>query len=103
MCVADVILEIKLNKINDDYVIFEEYFVEFFLKKYVHFDVTPVSSPYDHALHLKKNKGSEYVQVIGSLNYLMNGSGPDIAYAVNKLSKYTHNPNNDRWTALYRV
>lgn len=50
----------------------------FFLKKYVHFDVTPVSSPYDNALHLKKNKGSEYAQVIGSLNYLMNGSGPDI-------------------------
>ena len=35
--------------------------------------------------------------------YLMNCTRPDIAYAVNKLSRYTSNPNDDHWTALLRV
>ena len=42
----------------------------------------------------------EYAQIIKSLMYLMNFSRPDIAYVVCRLSRYTHNPNNDRWNAL---
>ncbi|XP_040870567.1 secreted RxLR effector protein 161-like [Glycine max] len=33
----------------------------------------------------------------------MNFSRPDIAYAVGKLSIYTHNPNKDHWEALVRL
>ena len=35
--------------------------------------------------------------------HLMNFSRPDIAYAVCRLRKYTHNPNNDHWSALARL
>ena len=35
--------------------------------------------------------------------YLMNCTRPDIAYAVSRLSRYTHNPNKDHWTALERL
>ena len=35
--------------------------------------------------------------------HLMNFSRPDIAYAVCRLSRYTHNPNNDHWSALARL
>ena len=45
----------------------------------------------------------EYVQVIRSLMSLMNFSRPDIACAVCRLSRYTHNPNNDNWNALTRL
>ena len=36
---------------------------------------------------------AEYAQIIGSLMHLMNFFRPDIAYAVCRLSRYTHNPN----------
>lgn len=75
------------------------------LKKFNSFDVVPVSTPYDPSIHLTKNLGesvsqSEYAKVIGSLMYLMNSTRPDIAYAVSRLSRYTHNPSNDHWNAF---
>ena len=33
----------------------------------------------------------------------MNFSRPNIAYAVGRLSKYTHSPNQDHWDALVRL
>ena len=35
--------------------------------------------------------------------YVMNYMGPDIAYIVNKLSRFTNNPGKDHWKALVRV
>jgi len=59
-------------------------------------------------MHLKKNTGyhvlqREYAQIIGSLKFLTNYTRHDIAYAVNKLSKHTSNPNESQCTALKRV
>ena len=67
-----------------------------------------MSTPYDANTQLKKNLGepiaqSEYAQIIGSLMHLMNFSRPDIAYAVCRLSRYTHSPNRDHWTAIDRL
>nr|KYP60060.1 Retrovirus-related Pol polyprotein from transposon TNT 1-94 [Cajanus cajan] len=33
----------------------------------------------------------------------MNFSKPDIAYAVSRLSRYTHSPNQDHWEAFARL
>ena len=38
---------------------------------------------------------AEYALIIESPMHLMNFSRPDIAYVVCRLSRYTHNPNND--------
>ena len=46
---------------------------------------------------------AKYAYVIRSLMHLMNISRPDIAYAACRLSRYTHNPNNDNWNALTRL
>ena len=59
-----------------------------------------MSTPYDANTHLMKNRGdlvgqAEYAHIIESLMHLMNFSRLDIAYEVCKLSRYTHNPNND--------
>ena len=35
--------------------------------------------------------------------HLMNFSGSDITYAMCRLSRYIHNPNNDHWSALARL
>ncbi|XP_058749197.1 secreted RxLR effector protein 161-like [Vicia villosa] len=59
-------------------------------------------------MQLKKNRGdsvsqNEYAKVIGSLMFLMNCTRPDVAYVVNRLSRYTHNPSKDHWGALNRL
>jgi len=78
------------------------------LKKFNQFDVTPVRTPYDPSIHLKKNKGfsvsqNEYAKIIGSVMFLMNFTRPDITYAVCRLSRYTYNPSQEHWNALLRL
>ena len=62
----------------------------------------------DVTLQLSKNKGEsvsqvEYSRVIGSLIYLMSCTRPDIAYAVNKLSRYMSNLGAMHWQRIMRV
>ena len=45
----------------------------------------------------------EYSRIIDNLMYVMNCIRHDIAYAVNKLSRFTNNPGKDHWKALIRV
>ena len=64
--------------------------------------------PYDPSIHLKKTKEpnvsqTEYTKIIGSVMFLMNFTRPDIAYAVSRLSHYTHNPGQEHWNALLRL
>ncbi|CAL9018206.1 unnamed protein product [Prunus brigantina] len=41
--------------------------------------------------------------MIGYLLYIANKIRLDIAYAVGRLSRYTHNPSKEHWNALERV
>jgi len=94
---ADVILGIKIQKTNTGFSLSQSHYIEKMLKKFNQFDVTPIRTHYDPSIHLKKNKGSsvsqnEYPKIIGSVMFLMNFTRTDIAYAVSRLSRYTHNP-----------
>ena len=105
---ADVILGIKITRNSYGLSLNQSHYVEKILKKFNQFDCTPVKTPYDPSIHLKKNKGhsvsqEEYAKIIGSVMFLMNHTRPDIAYAVSRLSRYTHNPNRDHWGALIRL
>ena len=78
------------------------------LRRFGHFDCKPTATPFDVGCKLEKNKGNaisqlEYSQVIESLMYLMNSTRPDLAYAVNRLSRYTSNLAQEHWDALVRV
>ncbi|KAA0045144.1 Retrovirus-related Pol polyprotein from transposon TNT 1-94 [Cucumis melo var. makuwa] len=102
---ADVILGVKIRKNKTSLSLCQSHYVEKILKKFNSFDVSPVRTPFDASKHLKKNKGDsvsqpEYAKIIGSVMYLMNYTRPDIAYAVSRLSRYTHNPNRYHWDAL---
>ncbi len=105
---VDVILGVKVTKIKEGFTLSQSHYVEKILKNFDSYDVTPVRTPYDASIHLKKNKGNsvsqtEYAKIIGSLMFLMNYTRPDIAYAVSRLSRYTHSPNVDHWNALKRL
>ena len=105
---AKVIVGVKITTMGDSIMLSHEHYVEKILKRFGHFDTKPVSTLYDANTHLMKNRGdhvgqAEYTQIIESLMHLMNFYRPDIAYAVCRLSRYTHNPNNDHWSILARL
>ena len=99
---------VKITRMGDNIMLLQEHHVEKMLKRLGHLDAKHVSTPNDANTHLMKNRGdlvgqAEYAHIIGSLMHLMNFSRLDIAYAVCRLSRYTHNPNNDHWSALARL
>ena len=101
-------LRTKLIKNNDNFTLSQSHYVESMLKKFVYFDCKLVSTPYDPSLHLVKNEGDsvsqiEYACIIGSLMDFMNCTRPDIAYAINRLSRYTYNLSDIYWIALNRI
>ena len=105
---ADVILGIKIIRTSYGLSLNQSHYVEKILKKFNQFDCTPAKTPYDSNITLKKNKGDsvsqeQYAKIIGSVMFLMNYTRPDIAYAVSRLSRYTHSPNRDHWNALIRL
>lgn len=67
-----------------------------------------VSTPMASSPKLTINSGTalteptEYRRLIGSLQYLA-FTRPDIAYAVNRLSKFMHQPTEDHWQATKRI
>ena len=106
--VADVILGIKISKTSYGLILSQSHYIEKILKKFKQNDSSPMRTHVDVNLHLSKNNGKslsqqEYAQAIGSLMYVMNCNCPDIAHAVNKLSRYTSNPGPDHWKAIVRV
>ena len=70
--------------------------------------MSPMSTPYDSKVRLVKNHGDsvsqdKYAQIIGSLMLLTNCTCPDIAYAVGRLNRYTHNPSIEHWDAISKL
>ena len=53
---ASVILGVKIIKENDSIILSQEHYVEKLRKKFGHFDVNPMSTPYDVNTQLKRNK-----------------------------------------------
>ena len=105
---VDVILGIKIKRTVNGFSLCQSHYIEKMLKRFDCFDVVSVRTPYDPSIHLKKNKDSsisqiEYAKIIGSVMFLMNYTRPNIAYAVSRLSRYTHNPSNEHWNALHRL
>ncbi|CAM8895716.1 unnamed protein product [Rhodiola kirilowii] len=105
---AEVILGIRIERIEGGLALTQSHYIEKVLKKYKYLDCHPVNTPFESSKHLLPNKGApvsqlEYSRVIGSLMYAMTSTRPDIAFAVGKLSRYTSNPSKDHWRAVHRV
>ena len=108
MGLADVILGLKIKRTSDGLVLSQSHYVDTILGKFDKDNSGIARTPVDVTLHFSKNKEEsvaqvEYSRVIGSLMYLMSCTRPDIAYAVNKLSRYTSNPGAMHWQEIMRV
>jgi len=106
--VADVILEIKVTRTPNGINLSQSHYMDKILERFKEHTIKENTNPFLPYIHLLKNTGtekcqSEYSQIIESMMYLMNCTRLDIAYTVNKLSRYTSNPSDDHWTVLQRV
>jgi len=76
MAKVSVILDIEIIRRDNGIMLTQEHHVEKHIKKFGHFYMTPVSSPYDVNTQLKKNKDKviaqlKYARIIGSLMHTM--------------------------------
>jgi hypothetical protein len=88
---ADVILNIKLIKGENEITLTQSHYLEKVLSHFGYNGNKPSPILYDLSLVLQKNKkiGRDqlrYSQIIGSLMYLTSATRPDIWFAVSKLS-----------------
>ena len=94
---VDVILGIKIKRPSDGLIIIQSHYVDTILGKFDKDNSSIARTLVDVTLHFFKNKAEsisqvEYSRVIGSLMYLVSCTRLYIAYAINKLSRYTSNP-----------
>ncbi|KAL0347687.1 UNVERIFIED_CONTAM: Retrovirus-related Pol polyprotein from transposon TNT 1-94 [Sesamum calycinum] len=106
---ADVILGIKLIRSTDGIVISQSHCVEKIIEKFGYQNNRIAKTPYDSFVALFKNESGvsvsqlRYSQIIESLQYLTNGTRPDISFSVSKLARYTSCPDKTYWSALDMV
>jgi hypothetical protein len=105
---ADTILGIKVKRHSEGYALCQNHYIEKVLLKYKHLNVKEVNTPFDSNYKLVENTRRaiaqlEYASVIGSMMYAMHCTRPDVAFAVNRLSRYTSSPSAEHWKAIARV
>jgi hypothetical protein len=105
---TNTILGIKVKRHSEGYALCQNHYIEKVLLKYKHLNVEEVNTPFDSNYKLIENTGRaiaqlEYASAIGSMMYVMHCTRPDIAFAVNRLLRYTSNPSVEHWKAIARV
>ena len=105
---ANVILGIKITRSEKGFSLDQSHYIEKILKKYNYFDCKPACTPYHPSIKLFKNIGdsvrqTEYASIIGSLRYAIDCTGPNIAYVIGVLRKFTSRPSLEHWYAIKRV
>ncbi|KAJ9556876.1 hypothetical protein OSB04_011490 [Centaurea solstitialis] len=94
ICLADVILGIKITRTQNGLVLRQTHDVDKILEKFNQGDTSIARTPTDTSQHLSKiveiMLHVEYSRIIGSLMYLMSCTRPNLAYAINRLSRYTN-------------
>uniref|UniRef100_A0A2N9HAW2 Uncharacterized protein n=1 Tax=Fagus sylvatica TaxID=28930 RepID=A0A2N9HAW2_FAGSY len=86
-------LGIKVKRHSEGYALCQNHYIEKVLLKYKHLNVKEVNTPFDSNYKLVENTGRAIAQLkfasaIGSMMYAMHCTRLDIAFAVNRLSRY---------------
>jgi len=110
-------LEIEIKRDINEIRIHQKLFIDKMLEKFGFSDAHPKFTPREtiqvqkrteqHAVSLLTPKElrteKNYRKRVGSLLYLCNGSRPDIAHAVNVVSRKQNNPNDLDWYGIERI
>ena len=103
-------LGVNIKQENGSLMLSQEQYINKILYKYKLQDCKPVSTPMDSNVKLVKNDGcsksvdpTQYQSMVGSLIYAAIATRPDIAHAVNTLSKFNSSPTEGHLTAVKRV
>lgn len=108
-------LNITRNQKNGQICVDQSKYIRDILDRFNMADCNPVKTPYDSNQKLTTNMSPQnkteememsnvpYQEAVGSLIYLSQGTRPDIAYAVNSVSKFCNNPGKAHWGAVKRI
>jgi uncharacterized protein YuzE len=93
------IVGIEITQTPDRLCISQTKYIESLLKKEGMDNANAVGMPLDPNVKLERNpvdnepnRSNTYAKLLGELQYIANGTRPDISYAVNQLATYTANP-----------
>ena len=82
----NVTLGIKIKRTSYGLILSQSHYVDYIFRKFDKDNSGIARTPVDVTLHVSQ---VEFSRVIGNLMYLMSCTRPYIAYAINKLSRYT--------------
>ena len=107
---AQYVLGIRIRREGKRVFLDQSNYIKNFLRDYQMDNANPVLTPLDGKESLTpatadepRTNQLEYQKRIGSVMYAMVSTRPDLAFAVGKLSQYTHDPATRHRTALDRV
>lgn len=106
-------LQIQRDRNNKTIFINQSHYVDKVLERFNMKSCSGKTTPLDTNIKLclkgstndvdSKSVDVPYCEAIGSLMYLMIGTRPDIAFAINLLSRYSNEPKLAHWKAIKRV
>lgn len=112
---AEYCVGFRVTRQNGKVCLDQEKHIRELLAKFDMNDCKPVSTPADPNQKLTKDMAPKtadqmdemtavpYQEAVGGLLYIAQGTRPDIAYAVNCVSKFNNNPGKAHWTAVKRI
>lgn len=103
-------LRIEVSKVRDGIILTQEKYASDLLKRVGMTDCKPASTPLVVSEKLSAFKGTplgekdatQYRSIVGALQYLTL-TRPDIAFSVNKVCQFLHDPTMTNWIAVKRI
>lgn len=93
----------------------QELYIKDILKRFNMSDCNTISNPLDTNVKLSREmcpnteqeklemKSIPYQEAVGSLLYLVQGTRPDLTFAISKVSQFNNNPGKAHWQAVKRI
>ncbi|MBW0517754.1 hypothetical protein O181_057469 [Austropuccinia psidii MF-1] len=109
----NLLLGMKISQLEEGIGMDQQHFVESLLELYGMQDCKPVSTPLVPNKHLGPATEAERIafdslqinfrSAVGSINYLIKATWPDLSFAVSSLSQYHEKPGIQHWRAFLHV
>ena len=100
-------LKVERNRTKREIYLSQESYIQSVLERFNLAECYPVASPMEPGVHLEKASQPvpdlPYRELLGSLQYLVNATRPDICYAASYLARFASSFDNTHWECAKRV